>query len=175
MPHQHAEEESRMARGRKSSLRIVLSPTERETLERWQRSTTMGAGLVRRGRLILLLAAGHAQSSVAQMVGVQRGIVRQWAKRFLAQHLDGLMDAPGRGAKGFFSPRGGDPPGAPGLRAPRCSGAQPLPVGLRRTGAPARCRGDRRGPLYVDRATDVGLAHAQALAPASLAPPQEAP
>jgi Winged helix-turn helix len=104
-----------MARGRKSSLRIVLSPAEQETLERWQRSTTVAAGLARRGKLILLLAAGCAQSDVAQMVGVQRGIVRKWAKRFLAQRLDGLADAPGRGAKGFFSPRGGHPLGAIGL------------------------------------------------------------
>jgi hypothetical protein len=119
-----------MARGRKSSLRIVLSPTERETLERWQRSTMLAAGLARRGRLILLLAAGHSQSSVAQLVGVQRGVVRKWAKRFLAQRLDGLTDAPGHGAKGGFSPRSRDPRGAAGLRAPRSAGPQPLPVGL---------------------------------------------
>ncbi len=107
-----------MARGRKSSLRIVLSPEEHETLQPWQRSTTLAAGLVRRGRLILLLAAGHSQSEVAHVVGVQRPVVRTWAKRFLAQRLEGLADAPGRGAKGVFSPRGRHPRGALGLRAP---------------------------------------------------------
>jgi hypothetical protein len=101
-----------MARGRKSSLRIVLSPEERQTLERWQRSTTLAAGLVRRGRIILLVAAGHSQSHVAQAVGIQRTVVRKWARRFLAQRLDGLADAPGRGAKGVFSPRSCDPRGA---------------------------------------------------------------
>jgi hypothetical protein len=30
-----------MARGRESSLRIVLFSEERQTLERWQRSTTL--------------------------------------------------------------------------------------------------------------------------------------
>jgi hypothetical protein len=45
-----------MARGRKTSWVIVLSPQERETLERWQRATTMAAGLARRGRMMLLLA-----------------------------------------------------------------------------------------------------------------------
>ena len=93
-----------MARGRKSSLRIALSPEERTTLQHWQRSTTIAAGLARRGRIILLLAAGHSQSDVAQVVGVQRPVVRKWAKRFLAQRLEGLADAPGRGAKGAFSP-----------------------------------------------------------------------
>ena len=106
-----------MARGRKSSLHIVLSAEERQTLERWQRSTTLAAGLVRRGRILLLLAAGASPSAVGQAVGVQRTVVRHWAKRFLAQRLDGLSDAPGRGAKGGFSPRGRDPRRALGLRA----------------------------------------------------------
>jgi transposase len=61
------------------------------------------AGLVRRGRSILLLTAGASQSAVAQAVGVQWTVVRHWAKRFLAQPLDDLSDAPGRGAKGGFS------------------------------------------------------------------------
>ena len=108
-----------MARGRKSSLRIVLSPEERTTLERWQRSTTVAAGLVRRGKIILLLDAGYSHSDVGRSVGVQRTVVRKWARRFLAQHLDGLTDAPGRGAKGGFPPGGRHPRGAPGLRTPR--------------------------------------------------------
>jgi Helix-turn-helix domain len=108
-----------MARGRKSALRIVLSAEERQTLERWQRSTTVAAGLVRRGKIILLLAAGYSQSHVAQVVGIQRTVVRKWARRFLAQRLDGLTDAPGRGAKGGFSPGGRHPRSAPRLRTPR--------------------------------------------------------
>jgi Winged helix-turn helix len=106
-----------MARGRKTSLVIVLSSQECETLERWPRSTTMAAGLARRGRMILLLAEGYSPSQVAQWVGVQRGVVRKWAKRFLAHRLEGLADIPGRGAKGGFSPGGRDPRGAAGLRA----------------------------------------------------------
>jgi Helix-turn-helix domain len=132
-----------MARGRKSSLRIVLTPEGRQTRERWQRSTIIAAGLARRGKIILLLAAGSSQSAVAQAVGVQRTVVRHWAKRFLAQRLDGLADAPGRGAKGGFSPGGRDPRRAPGLRAAGYAEPQPLPVGLPRTGASTHCRGDR--------------------------------
>jgi hypothetical protein len=104
-----------MARGRTSALRIILSAEERHILEHWQRSTTIAAGLVRRGQIVLLLAAGHSPSQVAQAVGVQRTVVRQWARRFLAQRLDGLADAPGRGAKGGFPPGGRHPRGAPGL------------------------------------------------------------
>jgi Winged helix-turn helix len=112
-----------MARGRKSSLHIVLAPEERQTLERWQRATTITAGWARRGKIILLLAAGSSQSTAAQAVGVQRTVVRHWAKRFLAQRLDGLSDAPGRGAKGGFSPRGRHSRRAPGLRTPGFVGA----------------------------------------------------
>ena len=111
-----------MARGRKSSLRIILLPEERQTLERWQRSTTIAAGLARRGKLMLWLAAGDSQADVAQAVGGQRPVVRTWAKRFLAQRLEGLADAPGRGAKGAFSPRNRAPRGTPGLRAPGATG-----------------------------------------------------
>jgi hypothetical protein len=104
-----------MARGRTSALHIILSSEERQTLERWQRSTTIAAGLVRRGKIVLLLAAGHSHSDVAQTVGVQRTVVRKWARRFLAQRLDGLADAPGRGAKGGFPPGSRDPRGTPGV------------------------------------------------------------
>ena len=104
-----------MARGRKSALRMILSAEERHLLEHWQRSTTIAAGLVRRGQIVLLLATGHSHSHVAQAVGVQRTVVRTWARRVLAQRLDGLADAPGRGAKGGFPPGGRHPRGAPGL------------------------------------------------------------
>jgi hypothetical protein len=132
-----------MARGRKPSWRLVLSLAERQTLERWPRSTTLAAGLARRGKMLLLLAAGHSQSEVAQAVGVPRPVVRKWAKRFLAQRLEGLADAPGRGAKGGFPPRGRDPRGVSGLRAPGYTGPQLVPVGWRRAGAPAQRGGER--------------------------------
>lgn len=108
-----------MARGRRSSIRIVLSPDERATLEHWQRSTTMAAGLVRRGRIILRLADGPSHSQGARSLPVQRTVVRKWARRFLAQRLEGRSDTPGRGAKGGCSPGGRHPRGTPGLRVPR--------------------------------------------------------
>ncbi|MGH8065643.1 MAG: hypothetical protein ACRERE_10515 [Candidatus Entotheonellia bacterium] len=51
-----------VARGRQSALRIQLSPQERATLDRRQRSIAMAAGLARRGRIILLRAEGHSPS-----------------------------------------------------------------------------------------------------------------
>ena len=46
-----------MPRGRHSSLTIQLTAHERQTLERWQRSSTIHATRARRGRMLLLLAA----------------------------------------------------------------------------------------------------------------------
>ena len=108
-------EEIAMARGRTSSRRMVLDAEERHTWERWQRSTTLAAGLVRRGKIMLLLGAGPSHAHGAQAVGGQRPVVRKGARRLLAQRLDGLADAPGRGAKGGCAPAGRHPRGAPGL------------------------------------------------------------
>ena len=57
-----------MARGRKSALRIVLSSGEYQTLERWQRSTTIAAGLVRRGKILTFPLRDHGQDSCGLQV-----------------------------------------------------------------------------------------------------------
>jgi hypothetical protein len=66
---------------------MVLLSEEQATWERWPRSTTVAAGLVRRGNIIRLLAAGHSHAAVGRAVGVQRTVVRTWAQRLLAQRL----------------------------------------------------------------------------------------
>ena len=87
-----------MARGRKTSLTIHLTPAERRTLLVWQRATTIPAGLARRGRIILLLADGVPITAIAATVGISRFIYK-WAWRFLEQGLAGLADKPGRGSR----------------------------------------------------------------------------
>jgi hypothetical protein len=106
-----------MAQGRKSNLLVVLSEEERSRMEAWQRSTTVSAGLARRGRIILLRAAGASLSQIGRMVGIDRRHVRKWIKRFLAQRLSGLADKPGRGQKPVFSPHSGRSSGQDGVRA----------------------------------------------------------
>jgi transposase-like protein len=86
-----------MARGRKTSLVIRLTPAVRQTLLAWQRATTMPAGRARRGRIILLVADGMSISDVAATVGISRRFVYKWVRRFLAQGVEGLADKPGRG------------------------------------------------------------------------------
>ena len=83
-----------MARGRKTSLSIQLTPAQRQTLLAWQRSTTISAGRARRGRIILLLADGVTISAIAATVGISRRFVYKWVQRFLEEGLEGLHDKP---------------------------------------------------------------------------------
>jgi len=93
-----------MARGRKTSLTIHLTPEERHALMAWQRSTTIPAGRARRGRIILQLADGVPISHIADTVGISRRFVYKWAERFLQHGIKGLADKPGR-AQRRFRPR----------------------------------------------------------------------
>jgi transposase-like protein len=86
-----------MARGRKTSLTIRLTPAERQTLLAWQRSTSIAAGRARRGRIILFVADGTPISDVAATVGISRRFVYKWVRRFLEKGIEGLTDKPGRG------------------------------------------------------------------------------
>ena len=86
-----------MARGRTTSLTIRLTPAQRQTLQAWQRATTISAGRARRGRIILLLADGVTISDIATTVGISRRFVYKWAQRFLEKGVEGLTDKPGRG------------------------------------------------------------------------------
>ena len=88
-----------MARGRKTSLTITLTADERQTLSRWQRSTTIPAGRARRGRIILLLADGMSLVQIAATVGITRRFVYTWVQRFLQHRIEGLTDKPGRGRR----------------------------------------------------------------------------
>ena len=83
-----------MASGRRTGLRICLSEEARLKLEAWQRSTTIPAGLARRGRAVLLLADGLSVSEVSRLVGMERRHVYKWAERFLQYRVAGLHDQP---------------------------------------------------------------------------------
>src|SRR5712691_12577839 len=87
-----------MARGRRTSLTIRLTPAQRQTLVAWQRATTISAGRARRGRIILLMAERVPISDIATTVGISRRFVYKWVQRFLEQGLVGLTDKPGRGS-----------------------------------------------------------------------------
>ena len=72
---------------RKTNLTLLLSHEERQTLESWQRSTTIRAGLAKRGRIILLLFEGVPISEVSRRVGIRRRFIYKGAKRFQEKRL----------------------------------------------------------------------------------------
>ena len=88
-----------MARGRRTSLTIRLTPAERQTLLVWQRATTLSAGLARRARMILLLADGVTITAIAATVGMSRRHTSKWIQRFVQERLEGLAEKPGRGRR----------------------------------------------------------------------------
>jgi hypothetical protein len=98
-----------MAQGRRTSLVVEITPQERRTLETWQRSTTIMAGLARRGRIVLMLADGVSVSDIARTVGMRRRFIYKWAQRFTQQGLAGLSDKPGRGRSAASAPRAEQP------------------------------------------------------------------
>ncbi len=88
-----------MARGRKTSFTIRLTPAQRQTLLAWQRMTPISAGLARRAQIILLLADGVTITDIAATVGMSRRHTYKWIQRFMQEGLAGLEDKPGRGRR----------------------------------------------------------------------------
>jgi transposase len=90
--------------GPRSRRVIGLDGESRAALERVTRRTTEAAGLVRRARIVLLVAEGLPLDRVAREVGVQPTVVRTWADRYRAGGLAALQDRPRSGRPRTFSP-----------------------------------------------------------------------
>lgn len=69
------------------------------------RSTTLGAGLARRARLILALAEGATYSAITARLGFAPSQISRWKRRFLATGIAGLADAPRSGRPDRLSPQ----------------------------------------------------------------------
>jgi len=88
-----------MARGRKTSFTIRLTPAQRQTLLAWQRATTISAGRARRARILLLLADGVTITDIAAAVGMSRRHTYKCIQRFVQEGLAVFDEKPGRGRK----------------------------------------------------------------------------
>ena len=62
---------------------IMLTPTQRETLQRLKRPQRSSQQLVRRVRIVLEAASGASNTRIAGLLGIDRGQVRTWRKRWL--------------------------------------------------------------------------------------------
>src|SRR5579871_3840234 len=75
-------------------LSVKLSSADHDALDAFVRSGTVEARLARRARTVLLLEAGHSVRVTAERVGLAPRMVQHWKRRFLAEGLAGLADAP---------------------------------------------------------------------------------
>jgi transposase len=78
--------------------RIQLDDATTARLRLWVRSSSSQQRLVRRSRIVLLLASGLSQAEAAAELLVSRRTVAMWEKRFLEGGVETLThDRPGRG------------------------------------------------------------------------------
>jgi len=74
---------------------IVLSDSERVTLQKWAKARSQAQRLVQRAQIILLAAEGVESQQIAAKLRVSRPTVQLWRERFLALRTVGLeRDAP---------------------------------------------------------------------------------
>jgi transposase len=86
------------AMGRRAQGQLVLSETEREELVALTLRRKTAQALAQRARIVLACADGQANKVVAARQRVTQQTVGKWRARYIAQRLDGLLDAPRSGA-----------------------------------------------------------------------------
>src|SRR5579859_6657595 len=84
---------SKRGRGRPREA-FSLSEGEREDLLRYERGRTVSQGLALRARMVLRCAEGKDDKGVARELGIDRGTVGKWRRRFMRYGVEGLSDAP---------------------------------------------------------------------------------
>src|ERR1700716_2483209 len=70
--------------------RLVLAPPENRGLKRRARSRSLAAELVKRAKLILLLAGGHSYSEIGSRLSCTDRYISVWKQRFVQERLVGL-------------------------------------------------------------------------------------
>lgn len=79
---------------------VALTDDQRDELLRWSRAATTPQRVVTRSTIVLLAAAGWADSRIAAELGISRRTVSLWRSRFAEGGTRLLLvDAPGRGRK----------------------------------------------------------------------------
>src|SRR3974390_3276559 len=74
---------------------IVLSDSERKTLETWSRGRSTQARLVLRARIVLAAAEGKLNETIAAELETSKPTVGRWRRRFATLRLAGIeKDAP---------------------------------------------------------------------------------
>jgi transposase len=77
---------------------LMLTDSERRTLEQWARRPKTAQRLALRSRVVLACAEGWTNRAVGKRLHVSSNCVCKWRERFRVQRLDGLVDEPRPGA-----------------------------------------------------------------------------
>src|ERR1039458_6251274 len=84
----------------------VVSSDQRAVLTTWAQSRVLSHRRVLRARILLLAAAGEANSRIASPLGSSIPTVQLWRRRFAEAGVAGLeQDAPGRGRPRVYDER----------------------------------------------------------------------
>ncbi len=86
------------------SFALRLTAGERAELDAMTRATRIPAGLARRARLILALAAGTAYETITAQLGFAPSSISRWKQRFHRARVMGLRDAPRAGRPDRLAP-----------------------------------------------------------------------
>jgi transposase len=78
---------------------LLLRQNDRDKLVGLTRSSSVGAGLAARARIVLLAAEGTPNVEIARLVGVSRPTVNVWRARYVERGLAGLADEKRSGRK----------------------------------------------------------------------------
>jgi transposase len=81
-----------------------LTAEEGQAIGRLARSRTAPVRVVERARIVDLATRGWRAPGIAAELGVSERTVRRWVKRFTAQGLAGLADAPRSGRPATYPP-----------------------------------------------------------------------
>jgi len=79
------------------ALKIDLSETERQELQRWRRAGKTEKRMLPRIEIVELAAQGLSSRQIATRLRLRRPTVLKWSRRFCQRRLDGLHDAPRSG------------------------------------------------------------------------------
>ncbi|MCB9871200.1 MAG: IS630 family transposase [Planctomycetes bacterium] len=89
---------SKMVRMGRPKARLDLNEVQRDRLEAIVRRTSSAQSHVMRARIVLECAKELDNEEVAELLGTTGQTVGMWRRRFLADGLEGLFDAPRLGA-----------------------------------------------------------------------------
>jgi len=88
-----------------ATMELTLSADDLRILRSMVRSTTLGAGLVRRARVVLALHEGQAYSAIVAAHGVTDKYIAKWKQRVREGGILALGDAPRSGRPDRLDPR----------------------------------------------------------------------